>query len=78
VEDDVSVYGEMFLVTGFVNLKINPAQPFGRAHRDMMYVHVSIEINNHTCINICVCSVFLSKELYDQAHTYIVVEPGAS
>jgi hypothetical protein len=66
VGDDVPVYVEMFLVTGFVNLKINPVQSFGRAHRIRMYVHVSIEINNHTYINIYVYSVFLRKELYDK------------
>jgi hypothetical protein len=66
VGDDVPIYVEMFLVTDFVNLKINPVQSFERAHRVRMYVYVFIEINNHTYINIYVYSVFLRKELYDK------------
>jgi hypothetical protein len=61
VGGDVPVDNETLLVIDFVNLKIKPAQTFGDAHRGRLSVHVFIWINTHTCINICVCTVFLKK-----------------
>jgi hypothetical protein len=43
VVGDISVDGETFLVTDFVNLKIKPTQSFKCAHRDRMHMHVFIE-----------------------------------
>jgi hypothetical protein len=40
VKDDVSIDSETILVIDFVNLKIKPAQSFGGAHRDRIYVCV--------------------------------------
>jgi hypothetical protein len=48
-------------VTDFVNLKIKPTQSFRCAHRDRVCVRVFIGINNHTCINIYVCTMFIKK-----------------
>jgi hypothetical protein len=39
VGDNISVDSETLLVTNFMNLKIKPAQSFGGAHRDRVYVH---------------------------------------
>jgi hypothetical protein len=61
VGGDVPVDNETLLVIDFVNLKIKPAQTFGGAHRGRMSVHMFIWINTHTCISICVCTVFLKK-----------------
>jgi hypothetical protein len=61
VEGNVPVDSDALLVTDFVNLKIEPAQSFGGAHRDRLCVRVFIVVSAHTCINICVCIVFLKK-----------------
>jgi hypothetical protein len=50
------------LVTDFVNLKIKPAQSFRGTHRDTIYVHIFIGVNVHTCMNIYVCTIFLTKK----------------
>jgi hypothetical protein len=57
----VSVDSKSLLVIDFVNLNIKPTQSFEVAHMDRMYIYIFIEVNAHTCINICVCTVFLTK-----------------
>jgi hypothetical protein len=47
----------------FVNLKINLAQSFGCAHKNRVYVHMFIEVSDHTCMSICVYTVFLKKKI---------------
>jgi hypothetical protein len=61
VGGDVSVNGKALLVTDFMNLKIKSAQSFGCAHRDRVCVHMFIGVSAHTCMNICVYTVFLKK-----------------
>jgi hypothetical protein len=48
------------LVIKFMNLKIKSTQSFICVYRDMMYVCV-IGVSARTCMNICVCTVFLKK-----------------
>jgi hypothetical protein len=62
VRDDVPVDSETLLVTDFVNLKIKPAQSFEVAHRSRVCVRIFIAMSAHTCINICVCTIFLKKQ----------------
>jgi hypothetical protein len=62
VGGDVPVDSEALLVTNFVNLKIKPTQSFGGAHRGRVCVSVLIGMSAHTCMSICVCTVFLKKE----------------
>jgi hypothetical protein len=61
VGDDVPVDSEALLVTDFVNLKIKPAQSFRCAHRSRVCMCVFIGVSIHTCMSICVCTVFLKK-----------------
>jgi hypothetical protein len=61
VGGDVPVDSETFLVTDFLNLKIKPAQSYEDAHRDRVCVHVFIGVSVHTCMSICVCTLFLKK-----------------
>jgi hypothetical protein len=61
VGGDVSVDSEALLVTDFVNLKIKPAQSFRCAHRSRVCICVFIGVSIHTCMSICVCTVFLKK-----------------
>jgi hypothetical protein len=58
---DVVIDSETLLVTDFVNLKIRLAQSFRVAHRNMMCVRVFIWMSAHTCMSICVYTVFLKK-----------------
>jgi hypothetical protein len=62
VRGDVSINNEALLVIDFVNLKINLAQSFGCAHRDRVCVRVFIGVSAHTCMSICVFTVFLKKD----------------
>jgi hypothetical protein len=62
VGGDVLIDSEAFLVTDFVNLKIKPAQSFGRTHRGRVCVRVFIVVSARTCMSICVCTVFLNKK----------------
>jgi hypothetical protein len=55
---DVSVDSETLLVTNFMNLKIKPTQSFRDVPRDRIYVHIFIEINTHTSINIYIYTIF--------------------
>jgi hypothetical protein len=52
-------------VIDFVNLKIKPAQSFGGAHSGRVCVRVFIKMSAHTCMSICVCTVFLKKSSYN-------------
>jgi hypothetical protein len=61
VGGDVPVDSETFLVTDFLNLKIKPAQSYEGAHRGRVCVHVFIGVSVHTCMSICVCTLFLKK-----------------
>jgi hypothetical protein len=61
VGGDIPVDSEMLLVTDFMNFKIKSAQSFKCAHRVMMYVHMFIDVDTDTCMNIYICSVFLKK-----------------
>jgi hypothetical protein len=61
VGGNVPVDSEALLVTDFMNLKIKPAQSFGGAHRGKLCVRVFIGVSDHTCMSICVCTVFLKK-----------------
>jgi hypothetical protein len=63
VRGDVSVNSEMLLVTDFVNLKIKSAQSFECAHIGRIYVRVFIEVSAHTCMSICIYTVFLKKKI---------------
>jgi hypothetical protein len=65
VGGDVSVDSQTFLVTDFVNLKIKSAQFFRGAHRGRVCMCVFIVVSVHTCMSICVCTVFLKKLLLD-------------
>jgi hypothetical protein len=56
-------------VTDFVNLNIKPAQCFGGAHRGSVCVRVFIEVSTHTCISICICTVFLKKDDFYEIET---------
>jgi hypothetical protein len=62
VECDVPVDSEALLITDFVNLKINPAKSFGGAHRGRVCVRVFIGMNACTCMNICICTIFLKND----------------
>jgi hypothetical protein len=61
VRDDIFIDSETLLIIDFMNLKIKPAQSFGDAHIDRVCVRVFIWMNVRTCMNICVCSVFLKN-----------------
>jgi hypothetical protein len=61
VGGDVPVDSETFLVTDFLNLKIKPAQSYEGAHRGRVCVHVFIGVSVHTCMSICICTLFLKK-----------------
>jgi hypothetical protein len=60
---DVSIDSEVLLMTDFVNLKIKPAQSFRDVRRSRMCICVFIGVNTHTCINICIYTIFLKKTL---------------
>jgi hypothetical protein len=63
VGGDVPVDSETLLVIDFMNLKIKPAQSFRCAHRGRVCVRVFTGVSAHTCMSICVCTVFLKKKL---------------
>jgi hypothetical protein len=63
VGGDVPVNSEMLLVIDFVNIKINPAQSFRGAHRGRVCVRVFLGVSVRTCMSICVCTVFLKKNI---------------
>jgi hypothetical protein len=49
-------------MTDFVNLKIKLAQSFRGAHKGRVCMRVFIWVSAHTCMSICVCTVFLKNE----------------
>jgi hypothetical protein len=55
------VDSDALLMTDFMNLNIKPAQSFEGAHMGRVYVRVFIGVNDHTCIDICICTVFLKN-----------------
>jgi hypothetical protein len=61
----VFVDSQTFLVTDFVNLKIKSAQFFRGVHRGRVCMCMFIVVSVHTCMSICVCTVFLKKLLLD-------------
>jgi hypothetical protein len=61
VWSDVPIDSDALLMTDFVNLKIKPTQSFKSAHRGRMCVRVFIGVSVHTCMHICVYTVFLKK-----------------
>jgi hypothetical protein len=61
VGGDVPIDSETLLVTDLLNLKIKPIQSFEGAHRSKVCARVFIGVSAHTCMNICVCPVFLKK-----------------
>jgi hypothetical protein len=63
VGGDVPIDSETLLVTDFVNFKIKSAQSFEGAHRGRVCVRVFIGVSAHTCMSICVCTVFVKKVL---------------
>jgi hypothetical protein len=67
VGGDVSVDSETLLVTDFMNLKIKLVQSFRYVYRDRTYVRIFIRVSAHTCMSICVCTVFLKKRICGQS-----------
>jgi hypothetical protein len=63
VGDNISIDSEVLLVTNFVNLKIKSAQSFKDVYRGRVYVRVFIGVSAHTCMSICVYTVFLKKRI---------------
>jgi hypothetical protein len=63
VGGDVLIDSETLFVTDFMNLKIKSARSFVGTHRDSMLVRMFIGMSAHTCISICICTVFLKKKL---------------
>jgi hypothetical protein len=63
VGDDVSIDGELFLVTDFVNLKIKLAQSFRCAHKNKICICIFIWVSVHTYMNSYVYTVFLKKKV---------------
>jgi hypothetical protein len=54
---------EALLMTDFVNLRIKSAHSFRDVHRYMMYMCIFIGVNVHTCMSICVCTMFFLNYL---------------
>jgi hypothetical protein len=65
VGGNVPVDNEALLVTDFMNLKIKSAQFFRCAYRGRMCMRMFIGVGAHMCMSICVCTVFLKKDLTD-------------
>jgi hypothetical protein len=63
VECDVSIDSETLLVTDFINPNIKSIQSFRCTHRDRMCIYIFIGVIDHTCMSICVYTVFLNKIL---------------
>jgi hypothetical protein len=61
VGDDIFINNETILMTDFMNLKIKLIQSFRCTHKDKVCMRVFIEVNAHTCMSICICTVFLKK-----------------
>jgi hypothetical protein len=63
VGGDVLINSETLFVTDFMNLKIKSARSFVGTHRGSILVHMIIGMSAHICISICICTVFLKKNL---------------
>jgi hypothetical protein len=63
VGGDVPVDSETLLMTDFLNLKIKSTHSFRGAHRGRVRVRVFIGVDVHTCMSICVCTMFLKNDL---------------
>jgi hypothetical protein len=50
-------------MTDFMNLKIKLIQSFRCTHKDKVCMRVFIGVNAHTCMSICIYTVFLKKTL---------------
>jgi hypothetical protein len=61
VGGDVPINSDSLLMTDFVNLKIKPTQSFRVVHKGRVYVRIFIWVSTHTCMSICVCTVFLKR-----------------
>jgi hypothetical protein len=61
VGGNVPVDSNTLLVTDFVNLKIKPVQSFGGAYRGKMCIRIFIGVDDYTCMNICIYTVFQKK-----------------
>jgi hypothetical protein len=61
VGDDILIDSDALLVTDFMNFKIKSAQSFGCAHRGRVCIRVFIGVSAHTCMSICIYTVFLKK-----------------
>jgi hypothetical protein len=49
-------------VTDFINLKIKSVKSFGCGYMSRMCVF--IEVSDHTCMSICVYTIFFNKNTY--------------
>jgi hypothetical protein len=61
VGGDVPVNNETLLMIDFMNFKIKPAQSFEDTYISRVCVCVFIGMSAHTCMSICICTVFLKK-----------------
>jgi hypothetical protein len=61
VGGDDPVDSETLMMINFMNLKIKPVQFFECAHTCRVCVRVFIGVSVHTCMSICVYTVFLKK-----------------
>jgi hypothetical protein len=61
VRGDVFIDNDALLVTDFINLKIKLTQSFRYVHKNRVYVHVFIEMNNHTYTGIYVYCISQQK-----------------
>jgi hypothetical protein len=60
---------ETLLMTDFVNLKIKTARSFKDTHIYRIYIRVFIEIDAHTCMSICDCTIFLKNNMFLKNNT---------
>jgi hypothetical protein len=72
---DVPVDNESFLVIDSVNLKIKPTQSFRYAHRGRVCVHVFIGMSTHTCMSMCVSTVF-QKNKKERGDFFLIFFPA--
>jgi hypothetical protein len=56
-------------MTDFVNLKIKSVQSFRGDYKGRVCVRVLIGMSAHTCMIICICTVFLKEDLHRAMET---------
>jgi hypothetical protein len=61
---DVLIDSETFVMIDFVNFKIKLIQSFRCAYRFRLCVYIFVEVSAHTCIRICVYTIFLKNNHY--------------